>query len=164
MLEHYFKYPGVLRRMRLGPLGVEIDAMASDLERAGYTRLSARRYLSLTARFSRYAMRSGCVRIHTIDRALVERFLRQRSLAGIAGIWVTPPRTYRGDPPEHLGEVHFGVALADEEAVGSRRAELAAMGIPEVDWWVEPGFVSLKVADPDGYVVEFFWERAGEPM
>ena len=37
------------------------------------------------------------------------------------------------------------------------------MGIPEVDWWVEAGFVSLKVADPDGYVVEFFWERAGEP-
>jgi len=70
----------------------------------------------------------------------------------------------RGDPPERLGEVHFGVALADEEAVGSRRAELAALGIPEVDWWVEPGFVSLKVADPDGYVVEFFWERAGAPV
>ena len=70
----------------------------------------------------------------------------------------------QGDPPGHLGEVHFGVALPEEEAVGARRAELAAMGIPEVDWWVEPGFVSLKVADPDGYVVEFFWEGAGEPM
>jgi catechol 2,3-dioxygenase-like lactoylglutathione lyase family enzyme len=70
----------------------------------------------------------------------------------------------RGDPPEHLGEVHFGVALPDEEAVGSRRAEFAALGIPEVDWWVEPGFVSLKVADPDGYVVEFFWEGVGEPV
>ena len=70
----------------------------------------------------------------------------------------------RGDPPERLGEVHFGVALADEEAVGSRRAELAALGIPEVDWWVEPGFVSLKVADPDGYVVEFFWEQVGGPI
>jgi hypothetical protein len=40
---------------------------------AGYARLSARRYLSLTARFSRYAMRSGGVRMHTIDHALVER-------------------------------------------------------------------------------------------
>jgi catechol 2,3-dioxygenase-like lactoylglutathione lyase family enzyme len=70
----------------------------------------------------------------------------------------------RGDPPEHLGEVHFGVALPDEEAVGTRRAELAALGIPEVDWWVEPGFVSLKVADPDGYVVEFFWKGVGEPV
>jgi catechol 2,3-dioxygenase-like lactoylglutathione lyase family enzyme len=70
----------------------------------------------------------------------------------------------RGEPPVGLGDVHFGVALADEEAVGTHRAELTAMGIPEVDWWVEPGFVSLKVADPDGYVVEFFWERVGGPM
>ena len=28
MLNHYFKYPGVLRRMRLGPLGAEIDRVA----------------------------------------------------------------------------------------------------------------------------------------
>ena len=56
------------------------------------------------------------------------------------------------------------MVLPDEKAVEARRAELAALGIPEVDWWVEPGFVSLKVADPDGYVVEFFWERAGEPV
>jgi catechol 2,3-dioxygenase-like lactoylglutathione lyase family enzyme len=85
------------------------------------------------------------------------------------GFVVTTPKGFtfslvRGDPPEHLGEVHFGVALPNEETVGTRRAEFAAMGIPEVDWWVEPGFVSLKVADPDGYVVEFLWERAGEPM
>ena len=85
------------------------------------------------------------------------------------GFVVTSPTGFtfsliRGDPPEHLGEVHFGVALPDDGAVETRRGELAAMGIPEVDWWVEPGFVSLKVADPDGYVVEFFWEQAGEPM
>ena len=85
------------------------------------------------------------------------------------GFVVTTPRGFtfsliRGEPPGHLGEDHFGVALPEEEAVGARRAELAAMGIPEVDWWVEPGFVSLKVADPDRYVVEFFWEGAGEPM
>jgi site-specific recombinase XerD len=78
MLSHFFKYPGVLRRMRLGPLGTEIDKIATDLERAGYTRLSARRYLSLIATFSRYAMQSG-VRGRTIDRAIVERFLRRRS-------------------------------------------------------------------------------------
>jgi site-specific recombinase XerD len=79
MLSHYFKYPGVLRRMRLGPLGAEIDRIASDLDRAGYTRLSARRYLSLIASFSRYAVQSGCVRVQMIDRVLVERFLRRRS-------------------------------------------------------------------------------------
>jgi len=53
MLCRYFKYPGVLRRMRQGPLGAEMDAIASALERAGYARLSARRYLSLIASFRR---------------------------------------------------------------------------------------------------------------
>jgi hypothetical protein len=43
MLDYYFTYPAVLRRMRRGPLGGEIDAMAGALRRAGYTRLSARR-------------------------------------------------------------------------------------------------------------------------
>jgi catechol 2,3-dioxygenase-like lactoylglutathione lyase family enzyme len=88
-----------------------------------------------------------------------------RSLAFYRDFVVTTPKgisfsLIRGEPPEGLGEVHFGVALPGEEAVRTRRAELAAMGIPEVDWWVEPGFVSLKVADPDGYVVEFFWGQA----
>jgi integrase/recombinase XerD len=82
MLDRFFKYPGVLRRMRLGPLGAEIDTIAGDLERAGYTRLSARRYLSLTASFSRYAAQAGYVRLRTINRALVERFLRCPSLSG----------------------------------------------------------------------------------
>lgn len=79
MLHRYFKYPGVLRRMRQGPLGAEMDAIASDLERAGYTRLSARRYLSLIASFSRFAMQAGRLRARTIDRAFVERFLRRTS-------------------------------------------------------------------------------------
>jgi integrase/recombinase XerD len=74
MLNHYFKYPGVLRRMRLGPLGPETVIVAGDLERAGCTYLSAKRYLSLITSYSRYALQSGCVRIQAIDRALVERF------------------------------------------------------------------------------------------
>ena len=80
MLDHYFKftYPAVLRRMRRGPLGGEMDAIAGALTRTGYTRLSARRYLSLTASFSRYAERCGCAGVEAIDHALVERFLRRR--------------------------------------------------------------------------------------
>jgi hypothetical protein len=81
MLDFYFKYPGVLRRMRQGPLGAEMDTIASDLRRAGYTCMSMRRYLSLMARFSRYAMQHGCSRLRTIDGALVERFLRGPSLS-----------------------------------------------------------------------------------
>jgi integrase/recombinase XerD len=79
MLDHYFNYPGVLRRMRVGPLKAEIDRVANDLERSGYNYLSAKRYLSLIASFSRYALQSGCTRVQSIDRALVERFLRRRS-------------------------------------------------------------------------------------
>ena len=79
MLDHYFNYPGVLRRMRVGPFKAEIEKVANDLERAGYSYLSAKRYLSLIASFSHYALQSGCTRVQSINRALVERFLRRRS-------------------------------------------------------------------------------------
>jgi hypothetical protein len=79
MLDQHFNYPGVLQRMRVGPFKAEIDRVANDLERAGYTYLSAKRYLSLIASFSHYALQSGCTRVQSIDRALLERFLRRRS-------------------------------------------------------------------------------------
>ena len=81
MLNSYFKYPAVLRRMRRGPLAGEIDKIAGDLERSGYAHDAAKRYLSLAATFSRYAARVGWVRAQTIDRALVERFLRRLPLS-----------------------------------------------------------------------------------
>jgi integrase/recombinase XerD len=82
VLEKYFKYPGVLQRMRRGPLAVVIDDIAADLERAGYARGSARRYLSLIATFSRYALEKGDIRNGmVVDRALVERFLQETELS-----------------------------------------------------------------------------------
>jgi site-specific recombinase XerD len=77
MLETYFKYPGVLRRMRQGPLAGLVDQVASDLERTGYSSGSAKRYLSLVATFSRYAAEAGCSSPQLIKRRLVERFLDQ---------------------------------------------------------------------------------------
>jgi integrase/recombinase XerD len=77
MLDSYFKYPGVLRRMRRGPLAGDIDGFAEELARLGYTRATARRYLSLMATFSRYAEKVGHARPKTIDVALVDRFLLQ---------------------------------------------------------------------------------------
>ena len=38
----------------------------------------------------------------------------------------------------------------------SRR--LADDGIPVVEEWDEPDYVSVKCSDPDGYVVEAAWE------
>jgi integrase/recombinase XerD len=77
MLDFYFKYPGVLRRMRRGPLASDIDDMADEFARLGYTHATARRYLSLLATFSRYAERVGHLRPETVDVALVERFLQK---------------------------------------------------------------------------------------
>lgn len=76
MLESLFKYAGVLRRMRHGPLAAELDALAENFVRVGYSRATARRYLSLLATFSRYAHKAGYHRPEALDRALVERFLR----------------------------------------------------------------------------------------
>lgn len=81
MLETYFQYRGVLRRMRRGPLAGEIDGIADDLERSGYTYLSAKRYLSMVATFSRYADQAGCRKPGAIDRTLVERFLADLPLS-----------------------------------------------------------------------------------
>lgn len=79
MLDSYFKYPGVLRRMRRGPLAGDIDDMADEFTELGYTHATARRYLSLLASFSRYAERIGYLRPETIDVVLVERFLQKMS-------------------------------------------------------------------------------------
>ena len=54
--------------------------------------------------------------------------------------------------------MHFGVALPDRAAVLTLRDRLAADGVELVEQWDEPGYVSVKCRDPDGYVVEAFWE------
>jgi site-specific recombinase XerD len=112
MLNHYFKYPGVLRRMRLGPLRAEIDRVAEHLERTGYTYFSAKRYLSLIASFSRYALQSGCVQVTAVDHALVERFLRGASLSRS---FSTTARSALGHVLRHLGRHPGAVRLSASE-------------------------------------------------
>jgi hypothetical protein len=36
--------------------------------------------------------------------------------------------------------------------------EFAAAGVEIAGFWDEPDFVSVKVRDPDGYVVEAAWD------
>ena len=38
------------------------------------------------------------------------------------------------------------------------RTRLAAGGVPILEEWDEPEYVSVKCSDPDGYVVEAAWE------
>ena len=66
---------------------------------------------------------------------------------------------FEGRPATDIGEFHFGVSLPDGDAVRIRREELRAAGIPEFEWCDEDGYVSVKVLDPDGYVVEVAWDE-----
>lgn len=54
--------------------------------------------------------------------------------------------------------LHFGLIARDRREVLAVRDRLAADGVPIVEEWHEPGYVSVKCRDPDGYVVETFWE------
>ena len=65
---------------------------------------------------------------------------------------------FTGAPATATGEFHVGVSVPDAAAVRTRRAELAAAGVAELEWWDEPGYVSIKVRDPDGYIVELSWD------
>jgi catechol 2,3-dioxygenase-like lactoylglutathione lyase family enzyme len=54
--------------------------------------------------------------------------------------------------------LHFGVGLASPDEVRAFRARLERDGVPIVEHWEEPEYVSVKCRDPDGYVVEASWE------
>ena len=58
--------------------------------------------------------------------------------------------------------LHFGIGLPSRDAVLAFRDRLAADGVRLVEEWDEPDYVSVKCADPDGYVVEAAWEPQRE--
>ena len=61
-------------------------------------------------------------------------------------------------PPVLPAFLHFGFVLDTPEAVRESRDAFAAAGVEIADFWDEPDYVSVKVRDPDGYVVEVSWE------
>jgi integrase/recombinase XerD len=73
MLELYFKYPGVLRRLRSGALGREMDRIAAHFAKIGYKRASAKIYISRIGRFSAFAARNA--RPPVIEQVTIDRFL-----------------------------------------------------------------------------------------
>jgi catechol 2,3-dioxygenase-like lactoylglutathione lyase family enzyme len=55
--------------------------------------------------------------------------------------------------------LHFGFRAAGSPAeVRAFRDRLAGDGIEIVEESDEPGYVSIKCRDPDGYTIEFAWE------
>ena len=53
---------------------------------------------------------------------------------------------------------HFGRGAASPDDVRVFRDRVEAEGLEIVDWWDDPDYVSVKVRDPDGYVIEVSWE------
>ena len=66
---------------------------------------------------------------------------------------------FKGSPPTDVGEFHIGVSLPDGDAVKAQRTALRSLGVPELEWSEEPGYVSVKIRDPDGYTVEIAWDE-----
>jgi site-specific recombinase XerD len=76
MLDHYFKYPRVLRRLRGGGLGDELDRIAAYLFTNGYQRASAKIYLGRLARFSGFM--PGAARSRPVTQAEIDSFVGER--------------------------------------------------------------------------------------
>ena len=57
---------------------------------------------------------------------------------------------------------HFGISLPTPEAVHSFRDRVLSDAVDIVEEWDEPDYVSVKILDPDGYVVEVSWEPSPE--
>jgi integrase/recombinase XerD len=72
MLERYFKYPQVLRRLRSGVLGEEMDRIATHLFEEGYKHASAKIYVSQLSRFSKYVTRNGRT---PVDQDTIDHFM-----------------------------------------------------------------------------------------
>jgi catechol 2,3-dioxygenase len=114
-------------------------------------------------------VRIGHVALHVVDPAASARWY-----VDVLGLSATPREEdygvvltdatgltlalLRGEPlpADVIGRVHIGCEVASADDVRAARARLA--GERELEWWDEPGYVSLKVADPDGHHVELFWE------
>ena len=62
------------------------------------------------------------------------------------------------EPPTLPAFLHFGFNVDAPEIVRDLRDEFEAEGVEIVEFSDERHYVSVKVRDPDGYVVETSWE------
>jgi catechol 2,3-dioxygenase-like lactoylglutathione lyase family enzyme len=60
--------------------------------------------------------------------------------------------------PAMPGFFHFGFRVGAPDAVRLLRARLATGGVEILEHSAEPAYESFKCRDPDGYVVEVYWE------
>ena len=77
MLEYYFESTDWMGRLRLRPLGLHIESLATKLHERGFTRGTGQRILSVTGRFNEYVRSVGIEHAREVDAALVGRFIDQ---------------------------------------------------------------------------------------
>ncbi len=66
-----------------------------------------------------------------------------------------------GPSPEPIARpswMHFGVGLPSRDEVLALRERFVGDGVELVEESDEPGYVSVKCRDPDGYIIEASWE------
>jgi catechol 2,3-dioxygenase-like lactoylglutathione lyase family enzyme len=68
-----------------------------------------------------------------------------------------------GEPPPAMGDFHLGLSMADPDAVRAARERFRSLGHTEYEWWDEDDYTSVKIVDPDGYIVEVSWEGVPPP-
>jgi hypothetical protein len=66
MIERYFSRTFTITRLRYGPLGPELDTLATTLQQQGYTWESIRGYLRGCAQFGQWLSQQGYATFHLI--------------------------------------------------------------------------------------------------
>ncbi len=74
MLKDFYSQPGVVARLRCGPLAEQLDQLVITLQNEGYARDSIRISVSSAAKFSRWLERRECTAGDVTD-ALVDQYL-----------------------------------------------------------------------------------------
>ena len=77
MLEYYIETAERIEQLRLRPLGLHIESLATKLHEKGYTHGTGQRILSLTGRFNEFVRSVGIEDAGEVDASLVERFINQ---------------------------------------------------------------------------------------
>lgn len=75
MIESYFSRPSTITRLRGGPLGADLDALATTLHAQGYTWESIRGYLRGCAQFGQWLVQHGYA-VADVTPTLVRQYIR----------------------------------------------------------------------------------------
>lgn len=73
MLETYFEAPFTIKRLRSGPSGQSIDGFARKLEKEGYSKETARRFLRSAAHLGRFVEIKG-ISLDSVDSKTLNQF------------------------------------------------------------------------------------------